>query len=157
MAPGTTTATCLPVRPDPTASYANGNPAKGGNWFYREAGTEAQTIEHPAVTEEVTVEHPGGTHTEYQWDVYAFHYEYRWSVYERTNVEGTDPVTCETEPTDPTDSTDVIEPDEPTGSRAPTSRPRPKRRTTGRRRFPLPGPSGSATGAWPRSTRRCRP
>ena len=38
--------------------YANGNPAKGGNWFYREAGTEAQTIEHPAVTEEVTVEHP---------------------------------------------------------------------------------------------------
>ncbi len=134
-----------PGQAGPDGVYANGNAAKGGNWFYREAGTEAETIEHPAVTEEVTVEHPGGTHTEYQWDVDAFHYEYRWSVYERTNVEGTDPVTCETEPTDPTDSTDVIEPDEPTTEQPSTDEP-PTAEATDDRPTPLPAARSERVG-----------
>jgi hypothetical protein len=32
--------------------YAKGNPAKGGNWFYRQAATEDVIVHHPAETHE---------------------------------------------------------------------------------------------------------
>lgn len=73
------------------AYYRSNDNSGNGDWFYLEAVTK--TVKGQQET----------THLEYQWDVYAFHYEYRWSVYERTNTEGTDPVTCDDEELPPTD------------------------------------------------------
>lgn len=36
----------------PDGVYSKGNPHKGGNWFYRHAGTPDQEIQHPAETHE---------------------------------------------------------------------------------------------------------
>lgn len=91
-----------PGQAGPDGVYQNGN--GNGSWFYREAGT-------PAKAETF--------HTEYQFDVYAFHYEYRWSVYQRGIIEGTAPVTCDTD--EPAGETTDETTDEPTNE--PTEEP----------------------------------
>ena len=100
--------------PDGVYSQSDGN--GNGSWFYRFMGTP----DTPAVPSRPAV--PGTPakaetfHTEYRFDVHAFHYEYRWSVYQRGIIEGTAPVTCDTdEPAGETTDEPTNEPtDEPT-------------------------------------------
>jgi hypothetical protein len=84
-----------PGHEGPDGVYSKGNPAKGGNWFYRQAAV-------PEVTEEV--EHPAVTHEE----TIVVVDEEAW-----TETIEHPAVTCPEDPEEPTDPEDPVDPQEP--------------------------------------------